>query len=61
MSDDKCCFLCKSPWGCTTHGKCGHHQEARRRQYIEDHRRPGYADPTGDTAAANVDRERRRK
>lgn len=56
---DPCCFLCRTPSGvCATKHQCEHHVTAR---FQAERAVTVYRDPTGEEAAGNVDRERRKK
>ena len=63
MIPDGCCHMCRSATGvCLTRFTCDHHQEARRQQDAADnHKTISYRDPTGEQAAARVDRQRARR
>lgn len=58
MKPDVCCFLCKSQYGCMN-SNCDHHITARIADDADDRARRLYRDPTGDTAIANITRERK--
>lgn len=55
--EDKCCWACRSQYGCTNN-KCEHHVSVRRQQDADDLARRLYRDPTADRAVSNVMRAR---
>ncbi len=58
--NDPCCWLCKTPSGvCATGHTCDHHREALAQEAGASS--ITYADPTGNRATGNVDRERGKK
>ncbi len=57
---DRCCHLCRSHTGiCLTSFQCDHHKEFEAQDAANHRATRDHADPVGDLAAANVDRERR--
>lgn len=59
---DACCALCKGPHGiCLSRHTCGHHREAQAQDDANHRATRTIRDPTGDTAIANITRERRNK
>jgi hypothetical protein len=59
MTDDKCCFVCRTPSGvCATKYRCDHHVAARSEM---ERAVTVYSDPTGERAVGNVMREQKRK
>jgi hypothetical protein len=56
---DPCCGLCRTPSGvCATRRTCEHHKAVRSEQ---ERAVIVYKDPTGERAARNVDRERKKR
>lgn len=59
MTGDRCCFICRTPFGCAA-PNCEHHIEARRTADADDKARKLYNNPTQDKAIANVMREQQK-
>lgn len=61
MTNDPCCWACKSSTGiCLSRYTCSHHIEADKQDEINHRTRKTHRDPTGDQATARADRARRK-
>ena len=60
MSQDVCCWACKTPYGCGR-PTCEHHREFAKQDDADDRARRTVRRPTEDKAIANVMRSSRRK
>lgn len=60
MSQDHCCYWCRSPFGCMNH-QCQHHKDAQAQEDANDRARRTIRRPTEDKAIANVMRANRKK
>ena len=57
---DPCCVLCRGPHGiCLSRHACEHHVKAQAQDDANHRASRTIRDPTGDTAIANITRERR--
>lgn len=62
MTPDPCCALCRHSTGiCLSRNTCEHHKEAQAQDDANHRATRTIRDPTGDTAIANITRERRTK
>ena len=64
MTTGRCCYLCKSPYGCGASRKCDCHAAettAEVQADIDHQARRTYTDRTADIAIARADRARRAK
>lgn len=59
MSQDRCCYWCKSPFGCMNH-QCQHHKDAEKQAEADAKARRTHKDPTADRAIARADRARKK-
>jgi hypothetical protein len=62
MTTDPCCVLCKGPHDiCLSRHSCEHHVLAQAQDDANHRASRTIRDPTGDTAIANITRERKRR
>ena len=60
MTPDPCCALCRHSTGvCLSRHTCEHHLEAQAQDDANHRASRTIRDPTGDTAIANITRERK--
>ena len=60
MSQDVCCWACRTPYGCGR-PTCDHHREFAKQDEADAKARRTYRDPVANTAVNNVMRARKGK